>query len=228
VKQRDLIDPRPLHYEVADRLREMITQGELAPGERLNERVLTERFGISRTPLREAVKILFAEGLVRLFPNRGAIVVAINREDAEDMFQMMASLEALGGTLACARATAADIAEITELHERMKAFHAERKVNEYYECNQQIHEKIIDCAGNRELSVAYRRVATRVRCPRFNAAFPAPRWSEAMEEHEEILDALLKRDGERLSMLLTSEITNRSKVIQSLIAPRENSAERVP
>jgi DNA-binding GntR family transcriptional regulator len=195
VKHHDAIDPRPLHYEVADRLREMITHGELAPGERLNERVLTERFGISRTPLREAVRLLFAEGLVRLLPNRGAIVVTINREDAEDMFQMMASLEALAATLACARATATDIAEITKLHERMKAFHAERNVNEYYECNQRIHEKIVDCAGNRELSVAYRRVSTRVRCPRFNAAFPAPRWREAMDEHDEILDALVSVTG---------------------------------
>jgi DNA-binding GntR family transcriptional regulator len=221
----EAISPRPLHNEVADRLRELITRGELSPGERLNERVLTERFGISRTPLREAVKILSSEGLVKLLPNRGAIVTTITRADAEDMFQVMAVLEALGGELACQRASEKDIAEVKELHRKMRAHHAEGDLADYFEFNQRIHQKIIDCAGNRELTDAYRRISVRIRRARYMANLSKPRWNEAMEEHEQILDALIRRDSERLKALLTTHLTNKFRVIQAWLAANESDVK---
>lgn len=223
----EAISPRPLHNEVADRLRELITRGELSPGERLNERVLTERFGISRTPLREAVKILSSEGLVKLLPNRGAIVTTITRADAEDMFQVMAVLEALGGELACQRAPEKDIAEVKELHRKMRAHHAEGDLADYFEFNQRIHQKIIDCAGNRELTDAYRRISVRIRRARYMANLSKPRWNEAMEEHEQILDALVQRDSERLKALLTTHLTNKFRVIQAWLAANESDVKNV-
>src|SRR5690606_13876427 len=119
----EAVTPRPLHIEVADRLRDLITQGELAAGDRLNERLLTERFTISRTPLREAIRMLAAEGLVRLLPNRGAVVCPITLADARDMFEVMAALEALAGELACKRAADGDNAEIAALHDQMRIHH---------------------------------------------------------------------------------------------------------
>jgi DNA-binding GntR family transcriptional regulator len=210
----DAISPRPLHNEVADRLRELITRGDLVPGERLNERRLTAHFGISRTPLREAIKLLSAEGLIKLFPNRGAVVTTVTPTDAEDMFQVMGALEALAGELACQRASESNIAEVTELHERMRRFHAEGDLVNYFDLNQRIHQTIVDCAGNRELSDAYRRIAMRIRRARYMANLFKPRWNEAMSEHEQMLDALSKRDGARLKAILSSHLENKSRAVQ--------------
>lgn len=224
MRSLEAISPRPLHNEVADRLREMITRGELSPGERLNERLLTERFGISRTPLREAIKILSAEGLVKLLPNRGATVTTITRADAEDMFQVMAVLEALGGELACQRASEKDLDEIKGLHRQMRGFFEEGELADYFELNQKIHQKIIDCAGNVELTDAYRRISVRIRRARYMANFSRPRWSEAMDEHERILEALIARDSDRLKSLLAQHLANKSQVIQEWLAETENDA----
>lgn len=223
----DVISRRPLHDEVADRLRELITRGELAQGERLNERMLTERFGISRTPLREAVKILSAEGLVTLLPNRGAVVTTITRADVEDMFQVMAVLEALAGELAAQRASEKDIAAVAELHRRMRDCHAAGDLAGYFEFNQRIHQRIVDCAGNSELADAYRRISGRIRRARYMANLSKSRWNEAMEEHEQILDALTKRDKERLKSLLVVHLTNKAQVIDDWLAARESKAQRV-
>lgn len=221
MKAVERISPRALHNEVADRLRELITRGELAPGSRLNERMLTERFGISRTPLREALKVLSSEGLVELLPNRGAVVTIITAADAEDMFQVMAVLEALGGELACLRATDQDIVAITSLHAQMREFYDRRDLEDYFELNQLIHQKIIDCAGNKELSDAYRRISVRIRRPRFMANLSSPRWHEAMDEHEEILQALTRRDSEGLKGLLAQHLDNKSQVIQDWLSQCE-------
>lgn len=218
MKVVDAISPRPLHNEVADRLRELITRGDLAPGERLNERRLTAHFGISRTPLREAIKLLSAEGLIKLFPNRGAVVTTITPADAEDMFQVMGALEALAGELACQRASEKDIAEAVELHERMRQFHAAGDLVSYFDLNQRIHQKLVDCAGNRELSDAYRRISTRIRRARYMANLFKPRWNEAMAEHEEMIDALSKRDGARLKTILGGHLENKSRAVQDWLA----------
>jgi DNA-binding GntR family transcriptional regulator len=220
-KSLDRINPRLLHEEVANRLRELIVRGDIAPGERLNERELTERFGISRTPLREAVKLLSAEGLVKLFPNRGAVVVVITRADVEDMFQLISALETLGGQLACERASDKDIAEISVMQSQLREYYEQGKVTDYFDSKQRIHQKMVECAGNRELMQAYRRVAARIRCPRFNSNFPAPHWGEAMSEDEEIFNALTQRNSERLKALLRAEISNRSEVVQSWLVARE-------
>src|SRR5690606_7287650 len=119
----------------------LIVQGELAPGDRLNERMLTERFGISRTPLREAIKMLASEGLVQLLPNRGAVVTPITRKSARDMFQVIGVLESLAGQLACERATDRELDEIAGLHEQMRHHYKRRELNEYFRLNQEIHQR---------------------------------------------------------------------------------------
>lgn len=225
MKSVDAISPRPLHNEVADRLRELITRGDLAPGQRINERLLTEQFGISRTPLREAIKMLSAEGLIKLLPNRGAVVTTVTSADAEDMFQVMSALEALGGELACQRAADKDIAEVAALHQRMREFHAAGDLVNYFELNQRIHQMIIDCAGNRELSEAYRRISTRIRRARYMANLFKPRWNEAMAEHEAMLDALSKRDSARLKALLGAHLDNKSRAVQDWLATTESELQ---
>src|ERR1700710_155515 len=115
------ISRRYLHDEVADRMRELIQSGEMEPKARINESELTERFGISRTPLREAIKILATEGLLELLPNRGARVASISDDELEEMIEVIAGLEAPAGELACRHATADEVAAIEALHRLMVA-----------------------------------------------------------------------------------------------------------
>lgn len=223
-QKQEAIDRRPLHREVADRLRTLIVYGELAPGERLNERVLAERFNISRTPLREAIKILSLEGLVRLLPNRGAQVTELTESGIEDMFQVMGALEALAGELACARASDEDIAEIRSLHDQMaERFRAGDRAG-YFSLNQQIHQKIVACAGNVELSSMYVNLTQRVHRARYMANFSKRRWNDAMQEHEEILDALARRDSVQLTSILRAHLHNKLEVIRQWLAEGAESA----
>jgi DNA-binding GntR family transcriptional regulator len=221
----DAIDRRPLHREVTDRLRALIVQGELAPGERLNERVLAERFNISRTPLREAIKLLSLEGLVRLLPNRGAEVTRLTPSDVEDLFQVMGALEALAGELACARATDEDIAEIRSMHERMFEHFKSGDRAQYFSLNQRIHRKIVECARNEELSAMYGNLTHRVYRARYMANFSTTRWGQAMEEHDEILAALSQRDSRRLNAILKAHLANKLDVIKLWLAESENGGD---
>jgi DNA-binding GntR family transcriptional regulator len=211
------INARPLHMEVADRLRDLITRGVLSPGEKLNERMLTERFGISRTPLREAIRMLASEGLVRLLPHRGSEVTVITRRDAQDMFEVMAVLEALAGELACRRATESNLQAIARLHEEMRTYYASGDLSEYFRCNQLIHHEIVRSSRNNELADIYERMSVRLGRARYMANFSRDRWDRAMHEHELILEALLARDSERLKRLLGTHLTNKFDSIQSLL-----------
>jgi DNA-binding GntR family transcriptional regulator len=130
-----------LPFALAERLREMIIEGRLAPGARLNERVLCERLGVSRTPLREAFRVLAAEGLIELQPNRSAQVVALSEGDVRESFEVMGALEALSGELACRRITDDEIAEIKALTFEMLACHARRDLPAYYRLNRAIHDR---------------------------------------------------------------------------------------
>ena len=215
----EMIRPRPLHGEVADRLRDMILRGELAAGGRLNERLLAERFGISRTPLRDAIKLLSAEGLVQLLPNRGAFVTQITRAEAEEMFQVMSALEGLAGELACQHATDAEIAEIGALHKRMKLHYRQGELADYFALNQQIHQKIVECARNGELQKIHDRLSVRIKRVRYMANFSKERWRRAMLEHDQIMRALKARDAAQLGGLLKTHLSNKFDSVRESLQP---------
>ena len=209
--------PRPaarlLHAGAVDELRDLIVQGELAPGARLNERLLCERLGISRTPLREALKVLASEGLVELLPNRGAVVTALTLERVREVFAVMGALEALAGELACRNLTAAQLAEIRALHYQMRVHHARGELAEYFRFNQQIHTKLVEASGNATLAATYQQLNAHVRRARYMANLSRERWDKAVEEHEAILDALASRDAPRLERLLREHLGNKMLVV---------------
>ena len=208
---------RALHDEVVRRLRDLIVEGELAPGARVPERELCARFGISRTPLREALKVLATEGLVDLQHHRGAVVATLTSEAVDDMFQVMGALEALAGDNACRRASAADIAAIEALHREMLAQYARRNLSEYFRLNQQIHERLIEAAASPVLSGIYRSLSVRIRRARYMANLSRPRWDQAVAEHEQILEALRARDGARLSRLLREHLLHKAEVVKAVL-----------
>ncbi len=200
------IDRSSLHAEVVSRLRAAIVDGELAPGARINERELCERFGVSRTPLREALKVMASEGLVVLLPNRGARVATLTRADIENTFKVMACLEALSGELACARITDEEIAELRALHYEMLAQHARRDLPAYYRLNERIHHMILMASGNPVLIATHAGLALRIRRARYVADMPHGWWDQAVREHERILDALTRRDGAAIAVLLRQHL----------------------
>lgn len=214
---------RLLTEEVVAQLRDLIVQGELVPKTKLNERVLCARLGISRTPLREALKYLASEGLVELLPNRGAMVAPLEPQMVRDVFVVMAALEALAGELACHKATDADIAEIRATHYQMIAHYKRGELADYFRCNQLIHTKLVACAGNATLANTYRGLNSHVRRARYMANLSHERWDRAVEEHEQILDALMKRDSKRLQQLLRDHLGNKMVVVMEALAGANNS-----
>lgn len=203
------ISRRPLHEEAAERLRDLIVSGELAPGTRVNERLLCEQLGISRTPLREAIKLLATEGLVELLPNRGAVVAPLDPRRLTECLSVMGALEALAGELACRNATPSQVAQIRALHEDMVGMHARGDLAGYFRHNQAIHLKIVELSANATLANAYRQLNANVKRARYMANLSRERWDDAVKEHEEILNALEARDAKRLKDLLQDHLAHK-------------------
>ncbi|MGE4219533.1 MAG: GntR family transcriptional regulator [Alphaproteobacteria bacterium] len=204
-----------LHREVVARVRDMIVEGELLPGTKVPERLLCERFGISRTPLREALKVLASEGLVDLHPNRGATVSALTAESIDEVFPVMGALEALSGELAAARITDTGIAEIRALHYQMAVQHVRGDLATYFRLNQAIHERILEAAGNPTLTALYRSLAGRIRRARYLANVTPERWADAVREHEAILNALAMREGAALGELLRRHLGRTCEAVKA-------------
>jgi DNA-binding GntR family transcriptional regulator len=221
-----LPDARPatvLHTAVAARLRTLIVEGELRPGEKLNERELAARLEVSRTPLREALKLLTAEGLVEHQPNRGAVVAQLDADDVAATFEVMAALEGLSGELACARISEAELAEVRALQYEMLAHHARRDLSAYYRVNAQIHRAINRAARNPVLTETYDRINARLQAFRFRSNFDADKWAAAVREHEAMVVALAARDGARLRAILIEHLNHKRDVV---LAQMRNAASQ--
>ena len=210
-----------MHEEIADRLRGLIFAGELKPEARVQEKDLCVRFETSRTPLREALKVLASEGLITLLPNRGARVTRLTSEDAEELFPVMGALEALSGELACASITDTEILEIKAMHYQMALHHSRREYKEYFKLNQEIHRKIMEIASNAILAGVYDSLAGRIRRVRYLANANRTRWDKAMAEHAEILTALEARDGARLAELLKMHLMSTLAAVKAIIEAGE-------
>jgi DNA-binding GntR family transcriptional regulator len=206
-------DRTTLPATVADQLRELITEGVLAAGTRLNERVLGERLGVSRTPLREAFRLLAAQGLIEHTPNRGAQVVSLSEQDIRESFEVMSGLEAMSGELACRHVTAEEIAEIKALTFEMLACHARHDLPGYYRLNRAIHDRINRAARNRQLTQVYATLNLRIQNLRFRSNFDREKWNAAAREHGEMVDALESRDGARLASILRVHLTQKGEAV---------------
>jgi DNA-binding GntR family transcriptional regulator len=207
------IDRQGLASAVTSKLRDMIVEGVLPPGTRLNERVLCEQLAVSRTPLREAFKTLAVEGLIDLLPNRGAVVARMSVADIEQTFEVMGALEGLSGQLACERITDGEIAEIRALHYEMLAAHARRDLPAYYRVNHVIHDCINAAANNAVLTQTYLQINARIQSLRFRSNFNQDKWDQAVKEHGAMLAALENRDGEALRTILQQHLTNKRDIV---------------
>lgn len=214
-----------LHAELVDRLHKMIVEGTLAPGSKIPERELCERFGVSRTPMREALKVLAADGLVSLAPNRGAWVSKMTVEELEEVFPVMGALEALSGELACERITEAQLDRIRATHNVMVEHYRAGDLTEYFQANQEIHEAILEAADNATLAAQYRSLAARIRRARYLANMSDERWSQAVAEHEQILQALERREGAELAGILRRHLMNKFETVRQWLAMQDAEAD---
>lgn len=192
-----------LYEVVTERLREMVLEGELPPGSRISEKRLCETFDVSRTPLREALKVLASEGIIELLPNRGAKVTEVDRQEVIDLFEVMVVLEGLSGRLLASRASDAEIAEMSDLHERMMACYRRQQRPEYFALNQRIHRRLAEIAGNTVLLELEASLTLKITRARYAANLQLGRWDESACEHAQILEALERRDGEALSRAMS-------------------------
>ncbi|MEM8580389.1 MAG: GntR family transcriptional regulator [Pseudomonadota bacterium] len=198
-----------LHEELVKRLRQAIVEGSLEPGAKVPERELCENLGVSRTPLREALKVLANEGLIVLESNRGARISNVTMEELEAAFPVIAVLEGLAGELACRLATDDEIDQIVTLHHDMFRYYEAGDRPAYFQANHDIHAALMTVARNPVLTQHYAMLSSRVERARLLANVSESRWAEAVEEHREILDAVKCRDGQRLSDLLKAHLNNK-------------------
>jgi DNA-binding GntR family transcriptional regulator len=206
-----------LHDQVASRLRTMLVEGHIAPGAKLNERELCLQLRVSRTPLREAIKLLAAEGLVDLLPNRGAVAVKLTEADVLNTFEVLAMLEGMSGELAAKRITDEELAEVRALHYEMMACFARRDLSGYYRLNARIHTAINEAAGNPVLASTYRSINARVQSLRFRTNQNDAKWKHAVEEHEQMIVALAARDAAGLRKVLISHVMRKRDTVLELM-----------
>ena len=207
------VPPAALHAQVAHNLRRMLVENRILPGAKLNERELSEVLKVSRTPLREAIKMLAAEGLVELLPNRGAIAVELTEADVLNTFEVMAGLEAQSGELAAQRVTDAELVEIKAMHFEMLAAYTRRDLPTYYRLNAAIHSAINAAAKNPVLSTTYGQVNARLQALRFRSNQNEEKWTAAVGEHSLMIDALEARDPVALRQLLLTHLNNKRDVV---------------
>ncbi|MDB5547649.1 MAG: GntR family transcriptional regulator [Tardiphaga sp.] len=206
--------PASLHADVVTRLRDYLVEGHLLPGARIPERELCERFEISRTPLREALKVVAAEGLIELLPHRGARVRQFTEVDIRNLFEVIAGYDFVAGRLACARITDDGISAIERLHLEMYAAYLRRELTDYFRLNQMIHLAIVDAAANPVLSANYASANAAIRRLRFSAnLLNRDRLSDAMREHEGMIDALRRRAGEELGLLMYAHMQTKRDAV---------------
>ena len=213
---------KSLHEELAEAIGEMIVDGTLTSGHKIPERDLCEMFGVSRTPLREALKVLAAEGLVTLEPNRGAWVSEITPEELRDVFPVMGAMEALSGELACAHITDVEIVELERLQAEMLEHYRNREMARYFRTNQAIHEAILRAARNETLTSHYRSLAVKVRRARYVANMTDARWKQAVEEHEQMLVALKARDAAALSEVMKRHLANKMETVRQWLTRQQS------
>jgi DNA-binding GntR family transcriptional regulator len=206
---------------VAAMIREMIIQDELAPGAPIRERALSERLNVSRTPLREALKILSAEGLVDLQPRRGATVASPSDAEIREMLQLLGALEGFAGVLACETATKEDLKELWALHYEMLAAYSRGDRLGYFHKNQSIHFGIVAAARNAPLIEHHRIVNARVYRVRYVSNLKTERWESAIREHEQILNALEAQDAQALRPILEHHVLQAWDKMQALHGRRK-------
>jgi DNA-binding GntR family transcriptional regulator len=207
---KDPIARTSLHAEVTARLRSLIVESYIKPGQRVPELEISKDMGVSRTPIREALKVLASEGLVELLPLRGAVVKSFSAKDAADMLEVMGMLESFAAQKAC-QAEQKRIDQVLAMHEKMKVLYTKGKRPEYFELNQKIHDALVDMADNDSLTMVHNTLSKRMRSLRYSGNSTPDHWRGALGDHELIAQALEQRDAKKMKKAVEAHFENTIK-----------------
>ncbi|MGI9475188.1 MAG: GntR family transcriptional regulator [Hyphomicrobiaceae bacterium] len=211
------IERRTLHDEVVERMRDMVIEGQLAAETRINESELCQRLGVSRTPVREAIKTLASEGLIELVRNKSAIVKRLGIDEIIDMLEAVAVLELYAARAGVERGSDDEIRNIVAMHKSMRDCFKDRDRLAYYKLNQSIHAAIVALAHNQTIIAAHETLQMRLRRIRYIGNERPQSWSGAMREHEAMMKALKKRDGDKLCAAIEEHLAHtRERVVSFL------------
>ncbi len=217
----DRVILRPsLHDQLVERLRQMIVETELAPGEKIDEKRLCQQFAISRTPLREALKVMASEGLVELLPNRSPRVSPITPEMVGDLFRFIGWLDRQAGELAVENVTDRNLRDLHKIHKQMQRLYERGDRVEYYRLNRALHTGIVEIAGNAVFTATYSTLMAQSQRARYIAIQAQDHWTRGIREHEEILALLAKRDGPALGRLLMEHVSETGRRVQAALEER--------
>jgi DNA-binding GntR family transcriptional regulator len=205
-----------LHDEVADGLRLRIFDGVLAPGSFIDEVALCADLAISRTPLREALKVLAAEGLVRHEPRRGSFVSQVTEQDLDEIFPVIALLEGRCALEATRNATDADIAALETLHTSLQMHADAKRITDYYAVNFQIHEAIITLANNRWLAQSIADLRKILKLARLQQLHAPGRLEQSLSEHLAVFAAIKARDGEAADAAMRTHLLRQREALREL------------
>lgn len=201
-----LLAPRALYQQVAERLREQIFNRELEPGSWIDELKLASEYGISRTPLREALKVLAVEGLVTMKVRRGAYVTEMSADDVRQVYRLLGLLEADAAAEVAESASAAEIAELRALHDKLEK--QTRQRDAFFAANEQFHLRLLAIAGNRWRSQIVGDLRKVMKLNRHHSLFKQGRIAESLAEHRAVMQAIERRDAEAAARLMRAHFDN--------------------
>jgi DNA-binding GntR family transcriptional regulator len=205
-----------LHHDVASQLRAAIFEGRWVPGDFIDEVALCTQWSISRTPLREALKVLTAEGLVRHVPRRGCFVNEVTAQDLDDIFPVIALLEGRCAFEATRRASEADVRVLSQWHERLVSHAEAGRINDYYEANLAIHEAIIQLANNKWLAQAIADLRKILKLARLQQLHAPGRLAQSLAEHLAVFEALKASNAEAAEQAMRHHLLQQREALREL------------
>lgn len=208
---------------VANVLRDRIVKGSYPPGSRLVERKISAELDVSRTPVREALKLLDADGLIAISRNKGAQVLKYGAEETRQHFDLISVLESLAAERLAERITPQELDILDELHDRMLTFHKIGNHTDYFDTNSEIHDFIVENCDNPILKETHKRLMARARRGRFLAIANPDRLAQAVNEHQELMSALHQRDSEHAARIWRQHLLHTGETVASVLAADENS-----
>jgi DNA-binding GntR family transcriptional regulator len=214
---------KPLHQEVARRIREMITKGVLHKGDRIVEKDLSQAMGTSRTPLREALRLLSSEGLIDLVPHKGAYVAQPSMGEIREMFEVMSLLEASCARKAAEKMTDADLRKLEKLHEKLEKYFREKSHEKYLEVNRRYHSLLQEIGGSKVLNDVINSLKQKIMLYRQRQLYQPDRFEASMREHRDLLDALSRRDPVAADRAMRTHLIKQCEALKSVY---EDEADR--
>jgi DNA-binding GntR family transcriptional regulator len=211
-----IIKKKTLHEEIANNLREMIMSGELMEGDKIKENELCDLMGISKTPLREALRVLSSEGLIRLVPNRGSYVTTPTFEEIKEMFDVMCALEGVCARTAAEKMSDHDFSKLEKLHQKLEKNFKHKDQKEYIQQNNLYHTFVQELAGNKTMNQIVNGLRQKILLYRFQSLNLPGRFEQSIQEHRNLLAAFRDNDPEKAEMLMKSHLKKQCDAMEKL------------